>query len=134
MKVLLDTSAVLAFYFGEPGAERVREVLADPSVGVATSVLTAGEFWGRLRAEGIEERFDTEWQRFAEVVPDVLEVTIPVVLRANALRHAATRRLPYVDALIAATAAQHGAVLLHRDPHFAWLSDGALSQEMLPGT
>lgn len=132
MKVLLDTSAVLAFYFGEPGAERVREILSDPSIAVSSSVLTAGELWSRLRAEGAEERFDADWRRFAEIIADVLAVSLSVVLRANALRRAATRRLPYVDALIAATAAQHDAVLVHRDPHFLSISDEAPSQEALP--
>jgi predicted nucleic acid-binding protein len=133
MKVLLDTSAVLAFFFGEPGATRVREVLSDPSKTVVMSVLTAGEFWSRLRAEGAEDCFDADWRRLTEVVPDVLPVALPIALTAIALRRAATARLPYVDALIAATAAQHDAVLLHRDPHFASIPPQWLRQETLPG-
>ena len=132
MKVLLDTSAVLAFFFGEPGATRVRDVLSEPRNAVAMSVLTPGEFWSRLRAEGAEARFDAEWRRLNDLVPEVLPVSLPIVLRAITLRRAATARLPYVDALIAATAAEHDAVLLHRDPHFASIPVPYLRQEILP--
>lgn len=132
MTVLLDTSAVLAFYFGEPGADHVRDVLADARIPVALSVLTAGEFWARLRAEGAEERFDEDWHRLTELVPNVVAVSLPVVRKAIDLRRAATSRLPYIDALIAATAAEHDAVLLHRDPHFSAIPTQWLAQEQLP--
>ena len=50
MKYLLDSSGLIALYFGEPGAERVREILSDERADARLSALTAGEFWGRLRA------------------------------------------------------------------------------------
>lgn len=134
MKVLLDTSAIVAFFFGEPGATRVRDVLSEPRNVASMSVLTPGEFWSRLRAEQAEARFDAEWRRLNDLVPDVLPVTLSIVLRAVAIRRAATARLPYVDALIAATAAEHDSVLLHRDPHFASIPAPHLSQEALGGS
>lgn len=132
MRVLLDTSAVLAYYFGEPGAERVRGVLSDERTPVGMSVLTAAEFWGRLHAEGAEEHFDDDWRRLTEIASDIIPVSLPVVLKAIELRRAATARLPYVDALIAATAAEYGAVLIHRDPHFTSIPALLLPQELLP--
>jgi hypothetical protein len=131
MRVLLDTSAVLAFFFGEPGAIRVRDVLSEPRTAVAMSVVTPGEFWSRLRAEHAEARFDEEWRRLNDLVPAILPVTLSIVLRTIAIRRAATARLPYVDALIAATAVEHDAVLLHRDPHFLSIPAPHLSQEAL---
>ncbi|MEO6435866.1 MAG: PIN domain-containing protein [Tepidisphaeraceae bacterium] len=133
MRVLLDTSAVLAYFFGEPGAERVREVLSDERTPVGMSVLTAAEFWGRLHAEGAEGHFDDDWRKLTEIASDVIPVSLAVVFRAIELRRAATARLPYVDALIAATAAEYGAVLMHRDPHFAAIPVLLLPQELLRG-
>lgn len=132
MTHLLDTSAVLALYFGEPGADRVRDLLADPQHSVTLSVLTAAEFSSRLRAEGAEEAFESDWDRLSDLVSAVLPVSLTVVRRSIALRQAATARLPLVDALIAATAAESGAVLVHRDPHFASIPKTLLSQEALP--
>jgi predicted nucleic acid-binding protein len=48
------------------------------------------------------------------------------------LRAATRPRLPLVDALIAASAKQHGAVLVHRDPHMATIPTSLVSQQMLP--
>lgn len=132
MTHLLDSSAILALYFGETGADRVRELLVDPQHSVALSVLTAAEFSSRLRAEGAEEAFEADWDRLSNLVSAVLPVSLTVVRRSIALRRAATERLPLIDALIAATAAESGAILVHRDPHFASIPKSLLSQELLP--
>lgn len=132
MKQLLDSSAVLAFYFGEPGAERVRDILSDERTPVVLSALMAAELWSRLRAEGAEERFEDGWRHLSELASAVLPVSLPVVLGSIALRRAATACLPHIDALIAATAAEHGAVLVHRDPHFSNIPADVLKQERLP--
>jgi len=132
VKSLLDSSALLAFYFGEPGAERVREILAAEQEPVSISVLTAAEFWARLRAVGAEDRFEQAWSQVSEMVSEVFEVSLPVVLKAIELRRAATSRLPYIDALIAATAAHHDAVLIHCDSHFRAIPEVLLRQEPLP--
>jgi predicted nucleic acid-binding protein len=56
-----------------------------------------------------------------------------VVLRAIALREAASARLPTIDALIAATAAHHSATLVHRDPHFLAIGEEGVRQLLLVG-
>lgn len=132
MNYLLDSSALLAFYFGESGARRVGEILADDQTNVSLSVLTAAEFWSRLRAEGWEEAFDNEWRLISKAVSAVIPITLEVVLLSLPLRTAATARLPQIDALIAATAALQGAILIHRDPHFTAIPAHLLRQEMLP--
>jgi PIN domain nuclease of toxin-antitoxin system len=44
---LLDSSALLSFYFGEPGGARVQEILSDEKTIVRLSVLSMAEFWSR---------------------------------------------------------------------------------------
>jgi predicted nucleic acid-binding protein len=39
--------------------------------------------------------------------------------------------VPAVDAMIAATAAHHGAILVHRDPHFLALAGEEVNQQLL---
>lgn len=132
MNYLLDSSALLAFYFGEPGSERVREILSDDQCSVGLSVLSAAEFWSRLRAEGWEQIFDEEWRRVSEVMNLIAPVSYDVVRRSLELRLAATTRLPQIDALIAGTALVHDAVLIHRDAHFLSIPANLLQQEILP--
>lgn len=132
MNCLLDTSALLAFYFGEPGAERVQQILSDEAINVGVSVLSAGEFWSRLRAEGWEEVYEQEWERLSDLMTFVAPVTLEVAHLSNTLRSAASGRVPLIDALIAATAVAHDAILLHRDPHFTSIPEQLLQQESLP--
>ena len=47
MTHLLDSSAFFAFFFDEPGRERVEEILRNPSTAVGVSVLTSLELWAR---------------------------------------------------------------------------------------
>ena len=133
MNYLLDTSALLAFYFGERGDERVREILSDEQASVGLSVLSAAEFWSRLRAEGWAAVFDAEWRRISEVVTEIIPVSWEVVRRSIDVRDAAAARLPQMDALIAGTALTQGAVLVHRDAHFQAIPAHLLQQEILPG-
>ena len=128
MMVVLDTSALLAFYFGEPGAERVEILIGDPGARICISALTVGEFWGRLRARGVEARFDEEWGQLKELLGEIIPVSPEIVLTSCALRSATRKRLPYIDALIAATAVVRGATLAHRDAHFDSIPAGLLRQ------
>jgi predicted nucleic acid-binding protein len=129
---LLDSSALLAFYFGEPGGDRVREILSDDRTAVRLSVLSMAEFWGRLRAIGSAEIFDETWHQLSEMMTSIDPISSEIVYRSLELRVAATARLPQMDALIAATAAIYGAILVHRDPHFLSIPNHLLQQESLP--
>lgn len=132
MSYLLDSSAVLAYYFGEPGGERVCEILSDDGTDVGVSVLTMAEFWSRLRAEGSADVFGEEWRAVSELMSAIHPVSLEVVSKSLELRSAATERLPQIDSLIAATACLLELVLVHRDPHFSSIPSEFLQQEALP--
>lgn len=132
MTHLLDSSAFFAFFFGEPGAQRVRELFRDPGASVGLSALTAVELWARLKAEGREGAFEQEWNDYLPLFERVVPADVNVCLKAVELRRAATGRLPSIDSVIAASAAVAGATLVHRDPHFAIVPSHLLNQEALP--
>jgi predicted nucleic acid-binding protein len=129
---LLDSSAFFAFFFDEPGRQRVEELLREPAVGMGLSALTSVEFWARLRAEGRDMVFEQEWEDYLPLFEQIVSVDLSLCLKAIELRRAATSRLPAIDSLIAAAAAKHDAVLVHRDPHFKSIPGHLLKQEILP--
>jgi predicted nucleic acid-binding protein len=128
---LLDSSAFFAFFFDEPGRHRVEELLREPAVDAGLSVLTSVELWARLKAEECDETFEQEWEDHLPLFERIIPVDLPLCLKAIALRRAATARLPTIDALIAAAAVEHDAVLVHRDPHFKSIPAHLLKQELL---
>lgn len=128
---LLDTSAWLAHLFQEPGYEQVTDLLIDPDNRVGVSVLSLVEVHARMRHVRIERRFEEIVEQYREVFGPFLPVDAPIALRATALRQASTARVPAIDALIAATAAQHSAILVHRDPRFGALPLESVTQQAL---
>jgi predicted nucleic acid-binding protein len=129
---LLDTSAALAHAFDEPGAERVETALNDPEAIVGISVLTLYEVWTATIHQSGSTTLATEAiETLKLIVSEVVPVTETTIELAIGLRQSATGRIALADCLIAATAMQCGATLLHRDPHFAALP-GTVVQEVLP--
>ena len=55
MTHLLDTSALLAHYLAEPGAERVQALFEDDAVVAGASILSLYEFELRLHQLGVDE-------------------------------------------------------------------------------
>jgi len=131
MTHLIDSSAFFAYFFNEPGRNRVEEILRDSAHSPALSILTASEFWACLRRQGKAASFEQEWQEHLPLFDSVIPVDWVVTRRAIALREAARTRLPTIDSLIAATAALHDAVLVHRDPHFLEIPAALMRQEHL---
>jgi predicted nucleic acid-binding protein len=130
---VLDTSALLAHYFNEPGAELLDALWADESNRLAISVITVAELKGRLHHEIAD---DAEALSAANAYVNELTTCLPVD-RATAeaawqLRQATPSRIPLVDAIIAATARVIGAVLVHKDPHMSRISSALVSQVALP--
>jgi predicted nucleic acid-binding protein len=131
---VLDTSALLAHFFDEPGAGIVEGLWASGSALPGISVLTAAELRIRLGSE-LTENPETEAaiSRYLNELTVNLPVDRAVAECAWQLRTAASGRLPLVDAIIAATARSIGATLVHRDPHLRSIPEGLLAQLELPG-
>jgi predicted nucleic acid-binding protein len=127
---LFDTSALLAFYFDEAGAEDVSVLLAAGREHNAVCCITAIEFWSRLKHLGAADRYGAEWAEIGTMV-SALPVNNDVVNRALDIRRAGEQRIPMVDLLIAATAANAGLRLVHRDPHFLVIPGNMLQQQFL---
>ncbi len=116
-RYVLDTSAILAFLGGEPGADRVERLLRDARAGrhavLVCSISLMELFYTALRAKGEDAAF----RLLALVKAWPLEWVYPdekVLLQAGRLK--ASHRLSVADALVAAVASMRGATLVHRDP------------------
>lgn len=133
MTHLLDTSALLAHYFDEPGAAETQDILDLGRDEVAVCAVTVAEFEGRLLQEGIDEdeRIVASLHYFS-LLSQVLPVTQQTGHMAAELRERTPERLPLVDAMIAATAKQHALTLVHRDAHMAAIPSSEVAQLMLP--
>lgn len=130
---VLDTSAILAHYFDEPGAALVEELWQDTGSRIGICVVTLPELKGRLAAE-VADRQEVE-RAFSQYVDDL--TTSLIVDRETAesallLRESADTRLPLIDALIAGCARVRSAVLVHRDPHMSSIPQEMVTQVVLP--
>ena len=133
MTHLFDTSAALAMLLAETGGERVAAILDDPRNVVGISTLTLFEIdTAVVHQSGSQEVADRMVAELRQGVAEVVPVSEAIADLARKLRRAATARVATVDALIAATAAHHEAILVHRDAHFAALPVGRPMQETLP--
>jgi predicted nucleic acid-binding protein len=130
MTHLLDTSAVLAYYFEEDGADRVQTLLADTKNPPSICCITELEFWARLKSLGAEAHFGSDWLELSNLLR-TYSLDVQIVGRAVEIRHACSDRLPTVDSLIAATASFHNMVLVHRDAHFESIPRKLLRQVSL---
>ena len=132
MRLLLDTSVLVCFYKKEFGWQLALDKIAAASE-VLLSAISIAEF-GRLcmldskSVEAAYEALESAMKLTTAVIP-VDKTTSITILEITSK---ATSRVPLVDAVIAATAMQHGAVLLHRDAHFRSIPQSMLQQEELP--
>jgi len=131
---VLDTSALLAHFFDEPGADVVAGIWASGSSLPGISAITVAELRIRLGKELAEDpEAEAAVDRYLSELTVCLPVDRAVAECAWQLRTATPHRLPLVDAIIAATARSVGAALVHRDPHLRAIPDGLLEQIELPG-
>ncbi len=130
---ILDTSAILAHYFDEPGASEVDALWRQKGNTPAICVLTIPELRTRLQAEIADQ---TEVERVFDLYVNQLAVCLPVdratAEEAMQLRLTSPSRLPLVDACIAGCARRHQCILVHRDPHMDTLPSDHIRQLRLP--
>ena len=120
---LLDTSALLAFWNNEEGADEVERILrSGPSRGkVLYSFMTLMEAKYRLLRRGGKELAD-EFERMVGNLPlERVNLTDPILHRAVEIK--ATKRVSVADSWIIATAMENGASLVHKDPEFEQVKD-----------
>ena len=133
MTHLLDTSALLAHYLAENGAERVQALFEDAAVEAGASILSLYEFELRLHQLGVDAATRvTELNRYRALLTEVVDVTEAVRGEAIRLRTGASNHVAAMDVLLAASASLGNATLVHRDPHFTALPEHLLKQEVLP--
>ncbi|MCR4418544.1 MAG: PIN domain-containing protein [Clostridia bacterium] len=119
---VLDTSALLAYYQDEEGAEEVGRILAEAARGEAIvylSFMTIFEIaYLAIATEGAEEAVKLILQirelDLQEAWPDETLLWQAAALKARG-------GMSVADAFIAGLAAATGATLVHRDPEFGRL-------------
>ena len=125
---LLDTSAILTLLEDEEGAQRVETLLRREEV--LFPFLALLETYYITLQEQTEDLADQRYALLKQLPKEILwSVDEPTLLTAGRLK--AAHRLSLTDALIAAFAVQHQAILVHKDPEMAALKD-AVEMEFLP--
>ncbi len=133
MRYLLDTSALLAHYRGETGAQGVQAIFEDETAEIFISAVTLAELSRRLHDLGVPaDALFVGLSSYEAACNAVLPVDAETARAAYRLIRATPTRLPLVDALIAATATQAAATLVHRDAHLSAIPASELSQQTLP--
>jgi predicted nucleic acid-binding protein len=132
MRYLLDTSALLAHYRQEHGWDMVQAVFEDDEAEIIVASVSLPEFGRRLRDLGASETMAQETLTSYQLLcAEVAPVDAAAALAAFAIGCRTPRRLPLVDALIAAVAQVRDAVLVHRDEHMRAISPALLRQSDL---
>ncbi len=120
---LLDTTAILAHFFDEPGNNEVQHILTDPDAEIFISTVSIVEFACRLVSLGFEAENSRERAlAYARLATETVVPDTAVAVRAFELGTTASSRVRLIDTLIAASAMLTEAVLVHRDVHFEALS------------
>ena len=125
---VLDTSALMTLVEKEEGAERVRDVLLKQTIIIPW--LSILEIVYISRRELGEDEALTRYALMKRLDAKIIWNADEALLH-NAARIKSTHSLSLADSVIAAIAAQHKAILLHKDPEFEPLQD-VVEMELLP--
>lgn len=131
---LLDTSAWIAHIRREPGWATISDLLKSEETRVGISALSLVELHARLRSFGRETEFRQVVEDYRGLFFQIIPFDESIALQTVALRQSAGARVPAIDAMIAASAAHHDAILVHRDAHFTKLSVDQVRQYYLAGS
>jgi ribonuclease VapC len=130
-ELVLDSFALLAYFFGEPAASRVRDILREASMGNASLILTT------VNLAEVAYRLERAWgeDRMLEALALIDSYPIQIVeidreLALAAARFKASHSIALADCLAAALAQRLGAAVLTGDPDFQRLA-GAVAVEWL---
>ena len=132
MRYLLDTSALLAHHRQETGWETVQALFETDEAEILIACVSLTEFGRRLRDLGAPEGVVGQTLAGYQLLcTEVAPVDTAVALAAFAIGCRTPRRLPLVDALIAAVAQARNALLVHRDEHMRAIPPELLRQNDL---
>ncbi len=128
-RYVFDTSALLTLHHNEPGVEEVEEILRDSSADRYLSFISVTElFYITWQRKGKEEAYQAI-VRLKMLPLQRVDPQEELLLQAGEFK--AMHSLSLADSLIAATALQMKATLVHKDPEFEQLKD-RLSLQALP--
>ncbi len=132
MRYLLDTSALLAHYRQEDGWQEVQALFETDEADLIAASVSLTEFGRRLRELGADETEAEEvLSAYQLLFAEIASVDVAVARAAFVLGCRTPRRLPLVDALIAAVAQARAAVLVHRDEHMRSIPPELVHQQDL---
>jgi len=129
---VLDTSALLAHYRQEVGWSEVQALFEAEEAELILVSVSLAEFGRRLCELGAtEEEIEATLTSYQLLFEEIVPVDAASAQAAFVLGCRTPRRLPLVDALIAAVAQIKGAILVHRDEHMRSLPADLVSQQDL---
>ncbi len=130
MRYLLDTSALLAHYRQESGWETVQALFEDDMAELIIAAITLTEFGRRLRDLGqSDDAIHDTLVSYQMLFSEIVAVDAAIAKTAFVVGCNTPRRLPLVDALIAAAASDRGAILVHRDEHMRAIPEELVAQK-----
>ena len=127
MKHVLDTTALVAHALAEEGAGTVQAIIADEANDILLSAVSLFELAGVLKMNGSADQIPVYWEAYRQIA-EVVPVDAALAMGAWDLREEVGERIPIADAIIAATARQRGATLVHRDKHLAQIPETMIPQ------
>ena len=132
MRYLLDTSALLAHYRQEDGWQEVQALFETDEADLIAASVSLTEFGRRLRELGVNETETEEvLSAYQLLFAEIASVDVAVARAAFVLGCRTPRRLPLVNALIAAVAQARAAVLVHHDEHMRSIPPELVRQQDL---
>jgi PIN domain nuclease of toxin-antitoxin system len=100
MTHLLDTSAILAYYFEKHGADPVQALLADTKNPPAICCITELEFWARLKSLDADAHFQSDWRELSTLLKTLPLDAIRRDARWKFAVRALTNCLPWIRSLL----------------------------------
>jgi predicted nucleic acid-binding protein len=132
MVYLLDTSALLSHYRKEFGADKVQLIFEDDSNDIFISAISIPEFGRRLKDLGADDsEIESAIAEYLLIIPAVIPADKEIAHEAFHIWNNTPGRLPLVDSIIAATAKNKSACLVHRDKHMGLIPKKILNQMSL---
>lgn len=117
--LVLDSWAVLAYFEGEPSAEKIADLIADAhehDIPLFMSVVNAGEVWYILAREVSISDADRAIAEIGRLRIELIDADWTLAHEAGGFK--AKHKMSFADCFAAALAKQKKAALLTGDPEF----------------